>query len=77
MNKNNRNDITTFLGVVGGLALVGFGIYALAGFATKCNRCDKWFAEALVKKEQLKVEEGARDVERSDKHYDENGKFKG
>lgn len=41
--------------VLGGLAVLGGGIYCLAGLASKCGRCEKWFADERVRREQVKI----------------------
>lgn len=67
---NNRNDFTSFFGIIGGLSLIGLGIYTLIGVSTRCVRCNKWYTESFERRDQIKVEEAARDITRSDKHYD-------
>lgn len=71
------SDIKLLLGIVGGIALFGGAIYCLAGWGSKCMRYNEWFARSLIKKEKVKEEEAARDVDRFDRHYDKDGKFTG
>lgn len=71
------SDIKFFLGVLGGIALFGGAIYCLAGWGSKCMRCEEWFARSLIKKEKIKEEEAAKDIDRADKHYDKDGKLTG
>ena len=62
---------------VGGAALLVGGIYCLIGLGSKCSRCSEWFAVNLVKKQQLKVEQAAKDITRDDKHFDKEGHVTG
>lgn len=73
----DRSDLKMILGVLGGVALLGGAIYCLTGWGSKCPRCEQWFARSLVRKEKLKEEEAAKDVDRADKHYDKDGNLTG
>lgn len=66
-----------FAGVALGVGLVVGGLVCLAGYCSRCKKCDKWFSQRTLSKEMVKEEPGARDVERSDQHYDKDGKYAG
>lgn len=59
--------------ILGGIALFGGGIYCLVGWGSSCKRCDKWFAREQIRRQIVKEEKAARDVERADRHYDKKG----
>ena len=63
--------------VAGSVVLVAGGLYCLIGFGSKCERCDRWFATYKEKREKIREEDAAKDIERKDEHYDEKGKTKG
>ena len=65
------------IGIVIGLGLAIGGLVCLVGYSSKCKKCNKWFSQTVIKKQKLKEEEGAKDVERADKHYDKEGKYSG
>jgi len=65
------------VGIIGGVALVAGGIYCLVGLSTKCLKCDQWFGRNVTKKTKIKEEQAAKDVTRSDKHYDRDGHLTG
>lgn len=70
-------DLKVILGVLGGLVVLGGGIYCLAGWCSKCSSCNEWFAREMVRKEKVKEEKAAKDVDREDRHYDKDGNFTG
>ena len=72
-----RTEYKSIIGIAIGVGLFVGGLVCLAGYGSRCARCEKWFSQTLVTKEKLKEEEGAKDVERADKHYDKEGKFAG
>jgi len=48
------HDLKVIGGFLGGIILFGGAIYCLVGWSSQCNRCDKWFARSLVKKDKIK-----------------------
>ena len=40
----------SWIGVSLGVAVFIGGIACLAGYSTKCQRCDKWFSMSTIKK---------------------------
>lgn len=70
-------DYKSTVGVLLGVGLVIGGLVCLAGYSSSCSKCDKWFSKVTANKVKLREEEAAKDVDRSDKHYDKDGKFTG
>lgn len=63
--------------IIGGLTAVAGGIILLIGWSTECRGCKSWFSTRIYQTHQLSVEPEARDIERTDKHYNQNGIFQG
>ena len=55
-------EMKGFLLIFGGVALFGGAVYCLVGFGTKCGRCEKWFADERIRREQVKIEDAAKDI---------------
>lgn len=74
---STTTDYKSVLGVVIGAGVLIGGFVCLAGYLSKCQKCDKWWTKNTILKEKVKEEEAAKDVERHDKHYDKEGKYTG
>ena len=70
-------SVGKFVVAAGAVVLVVGGIYCLAGWGSKCARCEQWWATYKSKREKIKEEKAAKDVERKDKHFDKEGKEAG
>lgn len=70
-------SIAKTVGILLGIGVLVGGLVCLVGYCSKCSKCGKWFSQSTVKKVKIKEEDGAKDVERSDKHYDKEGNMTG
>ena len=77
MPKNQDVDYKGIIGVLLGVGAIIGGIVALNGYTTRCSECNRWFSKRTVNKDVIKEEPGARDIERTDKKYDKDGKYEG
>lgn len=48
-------EMKGILMVLGGVALFGGAVYCLVGLGSKCGRCEKWFADERIRREQVKI----------------------
>lgn len=77
MSESLGRQVAVGAGIIGGVALIIGGFYCLAGWASKCQKCEKWFAHVVVNKTLIKEEKSAKDVDRRDVHYDKEGHVTG
>ncbi len=74
---SNSLDYKAIIGITLGATVVIGGLVCLVGYLSKCQRCGKWFTKSTIKKDIVKEEQAAKDVERNDRHYDKDGKETG
>ena len=65
------------VGILIGAGVVIGGLVCLGGYFSRCMKCDKWFSKREVCRVKVKEEAGAKDLDRSDAHYDKDGNYAG
>ena len=75
--SSNFNDMLQTIGNLLGAGILIGGVICLEGYLTRCRKCDKWFSEYVANKVAIKQEEGAKDLNRNDKHYDKDDNYTG
>ena len=77
MERSDSLDLKGVFGVLLGIGVIVGGLVCLGGFLGRCQKCSKWFSHRTIRKQKIKEEEGYKDIERSDKHYDKKGEYSG